>query len=392
MRGAVVGTAVLILATSAAGQDPPPAARNAALQYWQAFEQLPRPDPKGDLALRVAADWPTIAFSAEVVGYLRQHQRALTYLHRGAEIRECVWPSQLNVGRDGIGVLMPQQAARTLGVVATLRARYRFENGHPETGFDDLFDTLRLARHVGDGGGMISLFVERAVAHLPVRCAADHVWAIDDPALLKEFLRRWDALPRPTALADALRTEANQHVEGFTTRGADYAGPPDTDLLGRNPSRPRAEKLGTIRYLAGRETEAESVRQFVGALRREYGKAAEIARLPLAEVKDAEAAWQEGLQANVAKDDRIVWLLVAQLPYQVYRQRVTQERAHATRAMLRAAVAARLRGEATPTDHDPYGDGPFRLVATADGYELESGLTRAVGERVYLRVRTARPK
>lgn len=391
MRGAVVGAAILFLVSATTGQDPPPAARNAALQYWQAFEQIPRPDPKSDLTLRVAADWATMPFSPEVVGYLQSHQRSLTYLHRGAEIRDCVWPSQLNVGRDGIGVLMPQQSARTLGLVACLRARYRFENGHPKAALDDLFDTLRLARHVGDGGGMISLFVERAVAYSPVRCAADHVWAMDDPEVLKEFLRRWDALPRPTALADALRTEGDQQIEGFTTLGADYAATPHNDLLGRNPTRPRSEKLGTIRYLAGRETEAESTRQFVAAIRREYGKAAEIARLPLAEVKGAEAAWQEGLQANVAKDDRIVWLLVAQLPYQVYRQRVTQERDHATRAMLRAAVAARLRGEATPTDRDPHGDGPFRSVPTGDGYELESALGRAIGERVILRVRTARP-
>jgi hypothetical protein len=389
MRGAVVG-AVLILVLPAAAADPPPTGRNAALQYLMAFEQFPRIDPQNDLPRRVAEGWLTIPFDPEVLGYLSVHQSSLTFLHRGADLPECVWPSQLNVGRDGIGVLRSEGKARQLGLVACLRARYRFEKGHPKTALDDLFATLRLARHVGDGGGMINLFIERAVADAAIRCAADHVWALGDEAA-KDFLHRWDALPPPTTLAAALRTEGEQLAEGLATRGADFASPPETDLLGRGTRRPRADKLGTTAYIAGRESEAESVRQFVAAVRREHGRAAEIARLPLAEVKEAEAAWLKGLQGNVAKDDRIVWLLVAQPPYQVYRQRLAEERTTATRVMLRAAVAARVRGDALPTDRDPHGDGPFRCTRTDDGYELESALSRVAGDRVFLRVRTAEP-
>ena len=377
-----------------------PAHQNAALQYWVAFERLPKHNLT-DAHNKLLNEWETVEFTPENVEILRQWQSPLKYLHRGAELKDCVWPSALNFPRDGIGVLMPEQDARLLAVVAFLRARYRFEHGRPEAAFDDVLAVLKLSRHVGKGGGLIALLIGRAVEEQAIRCVARNIGAVRDRDLWRNFLRKWDALPKPTTLAETLAAERDQYVAWFKTRGVRVGSDDEPDLEGNPPK--RDEPVATIQYLLGLQLEAGSVREFVTAINREYGRAIEIARLPLDKVRAAHLEWIKRLENNAAGYEPVVRVWAGLMTPDVYKFRLGEARREALRAMLRAAVASAAEGtDVATTSRDPFGDGPFEMKKTPDGYELKSKLNGLLAEAAkekriadapaVLVVRTARPK
>lgn len=398
MRGVIVGAAVVVLSSPAVGQPPPPAAKNAALQYLVAFQLTPRFDkshPEHAVSKRVLDGWKTIPFTKDVIAHMDYYQTALDFLHRGAAVEECVWPSQVNADRDATPY-SPQHDPRTLAVAARFRARYRFENDSPKAALADVFATLRLARHIESAGTGFDRLIADVVEAPAAEFAAAHLWALDRPSLCRDFLTRWDALPRPRTAADALRTERNNRIALFQRYRLDGPEPPRPDLLGQEVRREPADRLATVAFLAGRETEDQAVARFVDVVRRTYTRAAEIAELPLAEVKDAAAAWSGAFEELVGKNktpDRHLLQVEAGcfLGCNPYRDRLRQERMTALRAMLRAAVAARLRGDDTPTENDPFGIGPFARTVTPTGYELRTQLNGLLAEAEKANVRCGGP-
>jgi hypothetical protein len=397
-RLAAAAVCVLLASATLRAADVP-SHQNAALQYLIAFEYLPRPGtPEG----RLLDDWEAVRFDEAKVETLRRWQTPLKYLHRGAELKDCVWPSALNRARDGINAISPTHHARELAVLGVLRARYRFEHGRPEAAFDDVLAVLKLARHVGQEGGMIPLLIERAVEEQAIRCVARNIGAVKDRELWRNFLRKWDALPKATTLADAIAAERDWHVAWFKTRGVRVGSDPEPDLEG-NPPKDDGERVATIKYLLGFQLESGSVREFTTAINREYGRAVEIARLPLDEVRPAAKEWNARLGQNAAGYDRVVWVYITLGTPDVYKLRLGEARRDAGRAMLRAAVAAAAENaDVTKTSRDPFGDGPFEVTKTPDGYELRSklddlltgvekqGRVKPAG-RAVLAVRTTRP-
>src|SRR2546421_5595980 len=72
-------------------------ADNAALQYWQAFEQLPKPSPA--TAKVFDADWNTIPFDTAALKILEEGATALKLFQRGAKLERCDWG--IDVAEDG---------------------------------------------------------------------------------------------------------------------------------------------------------------------------------------------------------------------------------------------------------------------------------------------------
>src|SRR5579862_5095417 len=62
---------------------------NAALRYWQAFEQLPK--PSAATAKIFDADWDTIPFDTATLKILDEGATSLKLLHRGAMLERCDW-------------------------------------------------------------------------------------------------------------------------------------------------------------------------------------------------------------------------------------------------------------------------------------------------------------
>src|SRR5262245_539766 len=97
-------------------------AANAALQYWQAFSQLPTLDKEQE---KLLGELQTVSIDDPAVNkLLAASQQSLMFLHRGAQLKKCDWGLDYN---DGISMLMPQLSkARELGRLATLDARRAF--------------------------------------------------------------------------------------------------------------------------------------------------------------------------------------------------------------------------------------------------------------------------
>lgn len=310
----------------------------------------------------------------------------------------------MNAGRDPEAIEV-QQDARRLAGAARLRARYRFEAGHHRAALDDVFAMLRLARHVGRGGSQLDMLLEIAVEAQAVELAAWHVWALHDDATCRDFLARWDAVPRPRSCGEILRTKRDAMIAQYRHHGLDWPGLKRPDLLGRVEKPAPKDRLSTGAFRAGRESEAQAVEKFVAVVRRSFDGAAAITELPFAEVRAADAAWYEAFEKRAAtqRDEPHLKQFEAgcYLMAQPYRLRMTHERAAVTRAMLRAAVAAKLRGDNTPTERDPHGDGPFARTVTPTGYELRTKLNDVVNPNpvidpgrstaIMLTVRTAAP-
>jgi hypothetical protein len=356
-----------------------PAARNAALQYWVAFNCLPRQYSEAENQL--LNNWATVTFTPEEVKLMEKWQSALVYLHRGAEIEACVWPSGLNAGRDGPGVLLPQHRARELAVIAVLRARYRFEKGRPEAGFADVLAVMRLARHVAADGGVLSLVMAEAIENLAIRCVAESFWAVNDPATLRAFVVRWDRLPKMPSTTEVLAGERDKWVSWYTTRKMDAGAETEPDLAGRPPANDPDKLLATNLYKLGLQSAAGSVKTFTTATEREFARAIEIAKLPLDKIEAAEAKRDEDLVKNAARDDKHVQqaLCGQSVSAPIYKLRLRQARGETVRAMLRAAVVAKAESQdVATTSRDPSGDGPFEVTKTPTGYELRSKLDKLI--------------
>ena len=108
----------LILVWSSTAQAQTPGAKadlapNAAVQYWQAFAQMPTFDKDQE---KLLADWNTVSLNDAAVKSLITGSRAsLMYLHRGAKMRHCDWGLDYN---DGISLMLPHIAkARDLAAL-----------------------------------------------------------------------------------------------------------------------------------------------------------------------------------------------------------------------------------------------------------------------------------
>lgn len=355
-------------------------ARNAALQYWLAFDRF---DSRVHTAEshRLLNEWEKVEFSPENVKLLDQMQPALVYLHRGAELDDCVWPSALNVAREGLNVYTPQHRARPLAALAVLRARYRLEQGRPEAGFADVLAVMKLARHVAADGGIIALIIGEAIEMMATRCVAGSLWAVKDPDVLRIFLHRWDRLPKAPTTAAILTAERDKKIAWFKTCGVDAGSDTEPDLAGNPAPRDRTDRMATKKYRLGLQTAAGSVKEFTTALDREYSQAIEIAKLPLDEIAAAETELGKRREKALAQSDEMVRVCIELGMPPVYNLRLREARSDTVRAMLRAAVATKADGkDIAEASKDPYSDGPFQVTKTETGYELRSKLNALIPE------------
>jgi hypothetical protein len=330
---------------------------------------------------RLILEWHKAPFTPENIKILESWQSSLKYLHRGAELDDCVWPTAINTPRDGVGVLMPQQHARMLAVIGVLRARYRLEQGRPEAGFADVLAVMKLARHVAADGGIIALIIGEAIEMMATRCVAGSLWAVKDPDVLRIFLHRWDRLPKAPTTVAVLTAERDKTIAWLKTCGVDAGSDTEPDLAGNPPPRDRADRMASKKYLLGLQTAAGWVRECTTALDREFSQAIEIAKLPQDEIGAAETEWKKRAEKALAHTDETMRGFIGLGLPPVYNLRLREARSDTVRAMLRAAVAAKADGkDIAEASKDPYSDGPFQVTKTETGFELRSKLNALIPE------------
>jgi hypothetical protein len=364
-----VFTTIAILAAPLAAQ-PQPAARggggqNAALQYWQAFAQMPQLDEAKQklLASAVAPGdaSPTDPAAAELADSAKD---ALLYLHRGAAIGPCDWGLHRE---DGPDLLLPHLGkGRDLGRLACLRARQDFARGDNAKGVEAAGDTLVLARHLStDLTAIISYLVQLNVEATAVNTLATHLAGLD-AATLDALDRRLAALPPGGSLEACVKVERESFLDWAiaTLRQMKDQDPWKQRVLGplaMNEAGKEQEKIDAAVAASGGTR--EGVLKQLESLRSYYEYMDRIVTLPREQFRAKLAEIEKRVESNP------IGKAVVPTMGKVY----DRDAAGRTRmTLLKAAIAVARGGPGKARDFKDAGGAPIKYQAAPGGFELRS--------------------
>jgi len=346
-------------------------AANAAVQYWQAFAQMPALDKDQN---KLLDEWKTVSLGDEAVEKLIVDSRAsLMYLHRGAKMRHCDWGLDYN---DGISLMLPHLAkARDLARLAALHARREFDRGNRKALRDDATAIMTLARHVGCDPILISILVRFLIEDVAIDLVAAYVPELKAP--YPQALSMYEALPAGATVLQTLPIE-KKYMAGYIIKELTKAEQAKQDswqdlwkgMLG--PEAPEALKeVGTFE-------EAIKLTEDMLPL---YDELEKLIALPNDEFDTQYPKFKQKTEA--------AYPLAGVLLPALNKVRSKEHRNQARSAMLMAAIAVAQDGPAKLKDiKDPFGDRPFEYRALDKGFELKSKLifegepvTLIVGQR-----------
>ncbi len=367
--------AALLWARPAAAQAPdakPDSAANAALQYWQAFAQMPALDKEQEKLLE---EWDKVPLDRAALGLLGKSHASLMYLRRGAKLRQCDWGLDYD---DGIGLLLPHLAkARDLARLTALQARHDFEQGRWSAGREYATALMVLARHVGRDPIMISILVRYAIEGIAIDLVAAYAPELKAPPAKLAALH--EALPAAATLPQAYAAEKQFFVDWMIRK------------LGEEERRKKGAWRDLWKKLwAGSEevpAAARNVDSFEEATRLVkdllpvYDQLAKLVALP---PREFDAQYPEFKRKTKAAHPLAVGVISS--PEKML---AAERRNQARMAMLFAAIAIAQDGPDKLRDFkDPFGTGPFEYRALDKGFELKSKLifrdqpvTLTVGQR-----------
>jgi hypothetical protein len=334
-------------------------------------------------------EWETAPLDEVAASAIKKHADAFTYFRRGASIPHCLWASQHDHPRDGVGTRCPQVPnSYSIRYALLLRARYRFAHGQPQRAVDDLLALVCFARHLEVGSSLVGVLTSYGIERDAMRVLADNIWVlVDEPRLLVETRDAWDKLPAARPMTDGLKAERDGLV-GMFRHGAlvDTNNPPDDEL---------GQPIGfipTLRFILGQETYEQSVTSLCGTVEKHYTRLIEATAVPPDKIKDAEMAFFANWDKDVGNDDLIAVEVTKLLFPAAAKLRLAEAEMHTRRTMLRAALAIATDGRDRLKTHlDPFTKEPFDTRRVEGGYELSSTLANELGKPLVLIVRTARP-
>jgi hypothetical protein len=383
--------AIPLASANTAKAEPTP---NAALHYWQAFAALPGPAGLGDKLTeeeqKCLDEWETAPLDKTTEAALKKYSATFTYLHRGSTISNCVWASQFDLPRDGVGTRIPHVSrSYELRHATLLRARYRFANGQPRRALDDLFALVRFARHLETGSTLVGVLTAYAIERDVIRVLATHMWLLSaEPELLTAAKTEWDKLPPARPMVDALRDERDGMVK-MLRHGAtvDRENPPDDEL-----SHP-VGFIPTLAYILGEETYAQAVATVTGTVGKHYDRLIQATSVQPDKIVAAEKAFFANWDKDTENDDPISVGVAKLLLPGAGKLRLTEAELQTRRAMLRTAFAIAAEGaDKLKTHTDPFENAVFETRPVEGGYELKSALGKHLDKPLTLTVRTSRPK
>lgn len=346
-------------------------AANAALQYWQAFSQLPALD-KDQEKLLGELNAVSVADPA-VSNLLGASQQSLMFLHRGAALQRCDWGLDYN---DGISMLMPHLAkSRDVARLAALDARRAFENRNWKAGRRDLTSMMVLARHIGRDPVMIGLLVRLGIEGMVVDTFAPYVPELK--ASHSQAVAMFDAMPPAVTLEQSIRFEKK------------WMGGWIVPHLRAEEQRQKGAGLELWKKFLDNDTPAslknvatlDEVIKLVEDGIPVYDDLARLAALPNAQFDAQYPAFKQKTKADHP--------LAALLLPAIDQLRAKEQRNQARMSMLLAGIAVAESGPDKLNEiKDPFGKGPFDYKALDKGFELRSKLhfegqpvTLAIGQR-----------
>jgi len=341
-----VGVAGAVIAVAAAQISRTPPARRAAANppalvtvnaalaeapYVQAIrlmQQLQRgPDSK-----RINADAPLDAATA---AFLDRNSGIFDLLHAGALAHSSDW----GVG-SGPGVTMQTAlnqlgAVRSLAELEVLRARQRFQLADYPGGQQDMLDALALARNTARDHPMVVVMLVEARNEQVIFTRWAHMLPTTPGKQLAALPGDLKELSTAPGMADIIRAE-----QGYAVNSSN--APP----------------------------------AFVGGMAPFYDSvSAALNKNPLPSQQKFQRMLDDGAsQVQNPTSHPLVEILIPSLA----RAYDTISDVRATAEMFKTGIAVLLNGEkAVGQSIDPFGNGPFEYVKTAQGFELRSKLLRS---------------
>jgi hypothetical protein len=339
---------------------------NAALQYWQAFAQLPA---LSDDEQKILDEWSTVSLKDPAVEKLATEARAsMMYLHRAARLERCDWGLDYD---DGVSLLLLHlQKARDLARLTALHARYEMERGNSKALRDDAFGMMVLARHVGRDPAMVCVLVRHMIEDMVVDLTSPYVPQIK--AKYADSKAMFDSLPPSSSVLDTFDMEREyfliwivRKIKEEEKRNLGAGLKLWKGLLG--PTAPQ-----TLKQI---QSVDEAIKLTEGVIP-VYDELKTLVALPHAEF---DARYPKFKQQNL-KPDTLAAFLIPKIDELLAKERRSQARV----AMLLAAIAAAEGGpDELKSIDDPFGDGPFEYRKLDQGFELKSQL-KYEGEPVTL--------
>jgi hypothetical protein len=328
---------------------------NAALQYWQAFNQMQTLDKDQQ---KILEEWSTVSPDDPAVKKLLDASHSsLLYLHRAARMPRCDWGLDYD---DGVSLLLPHLAeARDLGRLAALHGRVEFERGNRRALQDDAMAIMVMARHVGRDPIMVCVLVRFVLEGLVVDLVAPHVAGIKAPHA--QIVAKFEALPPAPGVLQTIDVEKKYFAAWIAKK------------LREEESRQAGAGLKIWKnFLQGadvpdelRQITVEEAIAKTEALLPVYDELARFVALPREQFDAQYPAFKEKTKAA----NPVAGLIVPAVDQLLAKERRNQARM----AMLLAATAVAESGPDKLTEiKDPFG--PFQYRALDKGFELKSQL------------------
>jgi hypothetical protein len=341
-------------------KDRPNLGANAAMKYWQAFEQMPH----GEDAQKLLEQWNTVPLDDPARKLIDKGQVSLVYLHRGASLERCDWSLDYE---DGPTLLMPHLAkSRDLARLACLRARLAFKEGRQEAGVDDCLAVLMLARHNGNDRTMLSILVSYVIEQMPIDLLAAELPKLD-AVLRRRTTDRLAKLPPVPTPAQCLQTE-KQAMLGWLIAKLKTAEQNRTDGLSELTKMfTSEEEAREFHQKAGSPSPTKMI-ELLNELNPAYDEMSRIMSLPR---RRFDGEWKKFHDDWKSKENPFVRALLPALDKLV----AAEHRCTTRMAMFQAALAVVDGGpERAKSFLDPFGEGPFEYRPLPGGFELRSRL------------------
>jgi hypothetical protein len=341
---------------------------NAALQYWQAFAQMPALNEEQQ---KILDEWKTVSLQDPSVEKLAtEAYKSMMYLHRAARLQRCDWGLDYD---DGISLLLLHlPKARDLARLAALHARYEMERGNSKALRDDAFGMMALARHVGRDPAMICVLVRHLIEDMVVDLTSPYVPQLK--AKYADSKAMFESLPPSSSVLDTFDMEREFFLVWIVRK------------IKEEEKRDPGAGLKMWNNLLGDEApkalkQIQSVEQAIklteGVLP-VYDELEKLVALPHAEF---DAKYPDFKQQSL-KPDTLTAFLIPKIDDLLAKERRSQARV----AMLLAAIAVAEGGpDQLKNIEDPFGDGPFEYQKLDNGFELKSKL-KFENKQVTLRV------
>jgi hypothetical protein len=373
LRALALASTMLVLSSGTASADAPlDLGANAALQYWQAFAQLPRMTEAQEH--KFDAECLTMPLDAHARELVTRADYAFRMMHRAAALPHCHW----GIGyEEGIELLLPHaQAARTLSALACLRARIRFEDGRNAEAVEDIVDTITLGRHVSMDGSLITVLVDYAIEQRAGEALARYLPGLD-AGTIKDLKVRLDSLPPfRTAAQGLVPFEEKAGLDWFIRKIKEQKD--EESLLtflsaflsrqGDTPEQRREKGRAFLEECGGTQ---DGVVKMAEETRPCYARGVKMLERPLDQCEK-----EFELEARKQAGNPVFKTIFPPIS----RMRLNQARAEVRRALLAAALDVQLDGpEALKKHPDPVIGGPFEWTPFEGGFELRSKFKPADG-------------